>query len=164
MRPASVDRRYWVTAGALAMLPDADVVFWFLGVPDDSLLAHRALTHSIAFAIVAGGIAAWSLARGAPWPRRAWLWLVFAVATASHGIFDGLTSVHLGIEYFAPFSQQRYRMPWQPMDGRGWPWAVLGKELLYVYLPAALLGGIGWLAHRAVRLGRLRRRKVDVSA
>src|SRR5689334_8289454 len=49
-----------VAAGALAMLPDADVVGWRL-VERDSLLGHRGLTHSVLFAVVVGAVAAWAL-------------------------------------------------------------------------------------------------------
>ena len=37
-------------AAACAMLPDCDVVTFSLGVPYDSILGHRGLTHSIAAA------------------------------------------------------------------------------------------------------------------
>jgi membrane-bound metal-dependent hydrolase YbcI (DUF457 family) len=45
--PLPAPRRFWVLTAGLAMLPDADLVGWALHVPDSSLLAHRALTHSL---------------------------------------------------------------------------------------------------------------------
>src|SRR5436190_266825 len=46
-------------AAVCAMLPDLDVVTFSLGVPYDSMLGHRGLTHSIAAAaLLATGIVA----------------------------------------------------------------------------------------------------------
>jgi inner membrane protein len=35
---------------------------------------------------------------------------------ASHGILDGFTNGGLGVAYFAPFDNQRYFFPWQPIE------------------------------------------------
>src|SRR5262245_36095693 len=52
-----------VTGVVLAVLPDADVLGWRLGVPYESLLGHRGLTHSVAFAGAAAALATAILAR-----------------------------------------------------------------------------------------------------
>ena len=41
----------WLWSGVCAMLPDADVVGFSLGVPYDSLMGHRGITHSFAAAV-----------------------------------------------------------------------------------------------------------------
>ena len=38
---------YWVAAACCAALPSADALGYRLGVPYDSLWAHRGLTHSL---------------------------------------------------------------------------------------------------------------------
>ncbi len=40
-------RRLWLLAAGCAMLPDADVLGFPLGIPYRSLLGHRGLSHSL---------------------------------------------------------------------------------------------------------------------
>jgi inner membrane protein len=146
--PLQAPRRFWVLAAGLAALPDADLIGLAFHVPDTSLLRHRALTHSLLFAVVVGGLVAWLGFRGSSWAaQRLRLWVTFTLVIASHGFFDALTGSSVGIEFFAPFTQQRYRFAWQPLPGRDWPWGVLRDEALWVLLPALLLG-VGGLARR----------------
>ena len=44
--------RYWVTLAVIAALPDLDVVVYPLGLNAPSMLGHRGITHSLAFAAV----------------------------------------------------------------------------------------------------------------
>jgi inner membrane protein len=149
LRPPYVPRRFWVLAATLAALPDADLIGWPLGVPDTSLFSHRAITHSLWFAVVAGAVAAWTAFRGPAWaPYRLRLWAIFALATASHGFFDAFTVRRLDVEFFAPFSQARYHFAWQPLGGRDGPWGVLWREALLVLLPALSIGWGAWLVRR----------------
>lgn len=93
------------------MLPDADVIAFRLGVPYESAFAHRGLTHSIFFALLCGAAAALCAKR-----LRARAGIVFAfvaVATASHGLLDALTTGGSGIAFFWPFGDARYFMPLQ---------------------------------------------------
>ena len=160
MRPPLAPRRYWVLSATLAALPDLDVIPWVLGVPNSSLFAHRAITHSLLFAVVAGGLAARVGFRGPSWASlRYRLWATFALATATHGLLDALTAYNLGIEFFAPFSQHRYRFAWQPITGRDWPWGVLFNETAWVLAPALVVGGGAWLLRRL-----LLRRKARATA
>ena len=46
--------RFWVLTATSAMLPDVDAIGFAFGVPYDSMLGHRGLTHSIAFAVLVG--------------------------------------------------------------------------------------------------------------
>src|SRR5688500_8446127 len=74
-----------VTAAALAMLPDADVIGWGV-VERDSVLWHRGLTHSAAFAVAVGALAAWALRRRVHHPGGAvWLAVNLAACIATHG-------------------------------------------------------------------------------
>ena len=149
-----------VAAGALlSVLPDADSVGFWLGVPYGSLLGHRGLTHSLAFA---AALAAMTLVllRRARVPGRAWplFFFLFACA-ASHGLLDGLTDGGLGVAYFAPFSNERYFLPWRPIlvspisvtrffDARGL--RVLGSEIAWIWIPCAAFAAAAWGLRRAV--------------
>ncbi len=42
--------RLWLLGAACAVVPDVDVIGFWLGVPYDDLLGHRGLTHSLPFA------------------------------------------------------------------------------------------------------------------
>ena len=98
---------------ALSLLPDADVIGMFAGVPYEAPWGHRGATHSLvcaaAVAIVAGLVAKTT--------RRAALRttvVAFAIV-ASHGLLDTLTNGGLGCALLWPFSNERYFAPWQPI-------------------------------------------------
>jgi inner membrane protein len=141
---------------ALAILPDADAIGFQLGVPYPSLLGHRGLSHSIAFAaLVAVGVTLLPALRAAPGRTRAAWFLVAAVL--SHGLLDALTDGGLGVAFFAPLSGERYFFPWRPIavspisvtrffSARGL--RVLESELVVVWVPALALSGLGWLLRR----------------
>src|SRR4051812_36613774 len=86
--------RFWVAGAACAMLPDADAVGFWMGVPYDHLLGHRGLSHSLAFAAVLA-VGATRLCFGAvpPFARLWWqLAAYFFACTASHGLLDMCTN------------------------------------------------------------------------
>src|SRR5439155_254109 len=108
-RRAGWPARVWWAAAICAAVPDADVLGVFAGVPLGSLLGHRGLTHSLAFAAALAAIVTPLLV--APGTRRR-LWVYLFLATASHGIPDGMTDGGIGVAYFAPFDAARYYLPW----------------------------------------------------
>jgi len=127
-------------AAACAVLPDID----FFGWP----VAHRSLTHSLAFAIAAAAAATFLFFHDPQWSRqRARIALALGLAALSHGFLDALSTYSYGVAFFAPFSQQRYRFPWTPL---GTPTGSLAgqlvQEALVLFLPAVLLA---WLAFKA---------------
>ena len=145
----------WIGIGALCtMLPDLDTVGFRLGIEYGDLLGHRGLSHSFAFAAVLA-LALSVFARGRRGPAFVYLFL----CTASHGLLDALTNGGLGVAFFAPFDPTRYFLPWRPIavspigagffSARGL--AVLRSELLWVWLPAAMLHLAGTLALRRTR-------------
>lgn len=141
--PAST-RRVCLAAAACAALPDIDVI---------GFAPHRGITHSLTFAVVAAMVATVVLFPEARTRRtRLQLMLTLGIALLSHGVLDALTTYSLGIEFFAPFSQERFRFPWTPL---GRPNGQLLNELvlesLVLFLPAVVLA---WL-------GVKRRRRVD---
>jgi inner membrane protein len=158
-------RGFWAWTAVCAMLPDADVIGFALRIPYGHMLGHRGLSHSIAFAAVVGGLAAWRWGRGGSRPA---LFLHFFVVTASHGVLDALTNGGLGVAFFAPFDATRYFFPWTPLqvspigagfftarDGTGafYGIRVLASEFWYVWIPSAVVILAGW-ALRAKRTTR----------
>jgi inner membrane protein len=143
-------RRLWLLAAGVSVLPDADVIGFPLGVRYASLLGHRGLSHSLAFA-AALGIVVTTLAfrelrvgSGAWWGRS----LFFAAVTASHGALDALTNGGLGVAFFAPFELKRYFFPFRPIvvspvDARrfvgAWAARVLASEVRWVWIPTLAL-------------------------
>jgi inner membrane protein len=149
-------RGFWVWSAVCAMLPDADVISFALGVGYGHLLGHRGLSHSLMFAALVGAIAAWKWGRGGSRPA---LFLHFFVVTASHGLLDACTNGGLGVAFFAPFDDTRYFFPWRPMqvspigagfftarDGSGafYGIRVLASEFWWVWLPSAVIALAGW--------------------
>lgn len=157
-------------AAALAvasMLPDADVVAFWLGIPYEHALGHRGLSHSLAFAAVVGAALAMAWRWRAPpgVAHRAGLAALFVAAIASHGLLDTLTDGGLGVGLLLPFDEARYFAHWRPVrvspigvqgflagDASG----VLGSELRVIGLPALALAGVlalarGGLARRGSR-------------
>jgi inner membrane protein len=117
MRPAfgaASDRRLLLASILLPILPDADALLtpW---IPYAHPFGHRGFTHSLLFATLVGAGAAALAARGKwghSFPKLA---IFFAAITASHGLFDAMTSGGLGVAFFAPFDNTRYFLPWRPI-------------------------------------------------
>lgn len=153
--------RIWGLGVVCALVPDLDVVSFRFGLPYDHVLGHRGLSHSLFFA---AGLAALMTALVLrKWPASASgprLWAFFFLATASHGLLDAMTNGGLGIAFFAPFSDARYFLPWQPVavsplsirsffSRRGQ--VVMWSEIGWVWLPAALVFLAGVTLRRANR-------------
>jgi inner membrane protein len=153
---------YWILAGLLPVLPDADT-FWI--APYGSILGHRGFTHSLIFAAAAALVAAgvtFRVFRMRFWP----LFGLFFLVTASHGILDALTRGGESIPFLWPFDHRRwgnygpiavadiaFELP-DPRSSRA-----IRTELLYVWLPAGLAVGLT----EGYRYFRRRRRVSDVS-
>lgn len=130
------------------MLPDIDVVGFAFGVRYGSMLGHRGLTHSIAFALLTGAVVGSLFFRRRPGQlSRLQLILYFTFVTLSHPLLDALTNGGLGVALFAPFSSARYFFPWRPIEvsplGVGFfserGAAVIASEIIWVWLPALLI-------------------------
>jgi inner membrane protein len=143
-RQGVATRRVCIAAAACAALPDIDTLAWPLHIASTSPLAHRALTHSLAFALVVAAIATRVFFRGHP--RIA---LTLSLALLSHSCLDALTTYSLGIEFFAPFSWQRFRFPWTPLgDPNGDLVRQLVQDAIAVLLPALVLAVLGLTVRR----------------
>lgn len=139
-----------------AILPDADVIAFQLGIPYESLWGHRGITHSIFFSLIFGGIITSIFYRKEVLFSKNW-WIYssyFAFATLSHAILDAMTSGGLGVAFFAPFENSRYFLPWRPIQvspigaskffsERGL--RVIQSELIWIGIPSIVLFAIGYL-------------------
>jgi inner membrane protein len=149
--------------GLCTIVPDADVLGYWWGVPYDSLLGHRGISHSLLFAALLAAALTSLRSRLAPRASAAVVfWFLFA-CTASHGLLDALTDGGLGVAFFAPFSNERYFLPWRPIavsplsvtgffTPRGL--AVAWTEARWVVLPSLALGLVGWWSSRRARARR----------
>jgi inner membrane protein len=135
-----------LVAGCLSMLPDADSLAmpW---VRYGDAWGHRGMTHSLAFAALAGTLAAiWLRSRVTFSGGTVGLAAFFAGVTASHGLLDAMTDGGLGVAFFAPVDATRYFLPVQPIPVSPitlnpfdpWVWRVLAVEAVLLW-PWALV-------------------------
>ncbi|MCL2160471.1 MAG: metal-dependent hydrolase [Betaproteobacteria bacterium] len=106
--------RLFMLAVVFSIIPDFDSIGFYVGIPYASWLGHRGFSHSLIFALLCGGFAAWI----APWLKASRLLsgtLVF-LAVVSHIALDALTNGGLGVAVFWPYSDARYFLPWQPIQ------------------------------------------------
>ena len=144
--------RLWSLTVVCSLLPDVDVVGFFLGIPYEHAWGHRGFTHSIVFAILVGVVVPRLVSPTIRYWTRPYLVaaLYFSLVTMSHGFLDSLTDGGLGIAFFAPFDSTRYFFPWRPISVSPiglteffseWGMGVLLSEILWIGLPVGL-----WLA------------------
>jgi inner membrane protein len=142
--PGAPTRRACLVAAACAALPDIDVVGSLFHVSNASLFGHRGITHSLAFAFVGAALAAGIFFRG-----HARMTGVLSLAFLSHACLDALSTYSVGIAFFAPFSQQRYRFLWTPLGVRsGSVGGQIIQEAVVLLVPALLVAWIGIKARR----------------
>ncbi len=143
MAPVTTTRRYWIVGVACAVAVDLDAIGRPFGHPDIAFLGgHRALTHSLPFAVALGAVATILFFRGGRWDgQRGRIAAYLTLATASHGLLDLLTTRGQGVGLLMPFNSIRYEAAWRPVQGL--------NEIWIVSLP--LLASIGiarWLRSR----------------
>jgi inner membrane protein len=141
-----------------SVIPDIDVLGFRFGIRYGDFWGHRGFTHSLLFAaLLASAGFLIGFGRVEPGLSRLSAWVYFFVATASHGFLDAMTDGGLGVAFFSPFDDHRYVLPWRPIHvspigvGRFFSergLAVLLTELLWIWLPAALLAVSAWLLRR----------------
>ena len=153
-----VSRRLLLAGVVASVLPDLDALGLALDIPYGDTFGHRGLSHSLAFALVLGVAAAFLYRTLRASPGVAFV--VVFLSGASHGLLDALTNGGLGVAFFSPFSNHRYFLPWQPIAVSPldvdrffseWGLRVLLSEALWVWLPCALLAGLGFLFRRRLK-------------
>lgn len=153
-----VSHWFWFLTAVCAIIPDADVIAYSLRVERGSLFSHRGFTHSIVFAILFGAIIASFaykyLKTGITFLK---LFVFFSLATFSHPFLDMLTDGGSGVALLAPFSNERFFFPWQPIEvspiglrffsSRGI--VVILSEMTWIWLPAILVLAVTFIFRRA---------------
>ncbi len=146
---SEVPKSVWALGAVVAMLPDADVIGFRYGIPYQNVLGHRGITHSLLFALVVAVVGTLTFWRsGAGGISRGALCLYLFLAAASHGLLDAMTNGGLGVAFFAPFDNRRFFFPFRPIQvspiglarffsARGW--AVIRSELVWIWVPSAVL-------------------------
>ena len=112
----------WLFA-LVSEFPDVDVIGFRFGVHYEDHFGHRGATHSLAFAVLLGGLAL-LLSRALHQPPLRLTVAVF-VLTLSHALLDTLTDGGLGCALAWPLSDARFFAPWRPL-----PVAPIGAGML----------------------------------
>jgi len=153
-----IPKRAWAIGALCSVVPDLDVIGFRFGIRYGDFWGHRGFTHSLIFAALVAAVALIvGFRHELPSISRFSLWIYFFLATASHGLLDAMTDGGLGVAFFSPFDNRRYFLPWTPIrvspigierffTARGL--AVMQTELLWIWLPAALLAISAWMIRR----------------
>jgi inner membrane protein len=151
-----VPARLLVAGMLAAMLPDADVVAFKLGIAYADDFGHRGASHSLCFVALVGaaGAVTHRFFGVRAWVAAAWL----SACAASHPLLDALTNGGLGVALWWPWSDARVFAPWRPIavspigsgffSARGV--AVVLSELRWIWLPCAVIAATGLALRRAV--------------
>lgn len=142
--PRPLLRPFLIVGAACAVIPDLDAIgrpFYKAAGDFEFLGGHRGFTHSLTFAVMLGAIAGLATMRDARWSGTRLRFAIFvALATASHGALDALTSIGATtspVQFFSPFSTRGYTSPWHPIHG---PFS----ELFLLFLPLFAMTRLTW--------------------
>lgn len=148
--PGRRDLRLLLSAVTVSLLPDADVLGLWLGVPYEHFFGHRGFFHSICFALIAGLLCMSVLFRHV-WPdKRKWCGylLVLFCLGASHGLLDAMTDGGLGIALLSPLTDERIFLPVTPIPVAplglsaffsSWGMRVMLWEIALIWVPVGVL-------------------------
>jgi membrane-bound metal-dependent hydrolase YbcI (DUF457 family) len=126
LAPRDIPARTWAAVAVAAVVLDADALPRLWGGGDLTWLGgHRALTHSVTFAVVSGALLSALLVQGTALRLR--LGLALAAAIATHGVMDALVTYGGGVQFLAPFTDTRYQSPWKPLGG-----GIVGDTLAFL--------------------------------
>jgi len=142
----------------VALIPDADVISFALGIPYQHFLGHRGFSHSILFAVILALPCALFVFNRTEYFSSSWWWvyLLLVLAGISHGVLDAMTDAGLGVGFFIPFDLNRYFFDWRPIKtspigiARFFTykaWLILQSELIFIWLPVLLSAFV-------IRIGR----------
>lgn len=154
-------KQQWFRVGIICLIcsvaPDIDALGFRLGIHYQHWLGHRGFSHSIVFAVAFALLAILFISEKST--KRRWLlFVVFFVSGLLHDILDAMTNGGLGVAFFSPFSDNRYFLPWQPIEVsplsikrfftyRGYN--VIKSEFIWVIIPSLFLMALTmWLKTR----------------
>lgn len=142
--PNKQSKRLLILAIISAILPDIDVVGFYMGIPYEAPLGHRGFTHSIIFALLWAIIVALVFGK----KQKTKFLIIIFLATLSHSILDALTDGGRGVGFFIPFDDTRHFFNYRPIVVSpigikrffsAWGLKVILSELVWVGLPCLLI-------------------------
>ncbi|WP_337658521.1 metal-dependent hydrolase [Sphingorhabdus sp. Alg231-15] len=131
------------TGIVFAMLPDADVIGFGLGIDYSDSWGHRGASHSLLFAAISALLAVALIRPG----RYVVAGIFLFISMASHGLLDTMTNGGLGAALFWPWDETRHFAPLTPVavspigisnfiSARGMK--VLQSEAIWIWTPLTL--------------------------
>jgi len=147
----------WILGAICSIIPDADVIGFYFGIPYSHPFGHRGFTHSLLFAVLLGILLIMIFYRKDSIRTKLFLFTYFFLSAASHGILDAFTNGGLGVEFLYPVSTDRYFFPWRPIQvspinagsffsERGI--TVLKSEFVWIWIPSLILIGASFFSGR----------------
>ncbi len=109
-------KRFWIICLLLPIIPDLDVIAFFFEIPYSSPYGHRGFTHSIVFSITFSLFIGSFFARNQSFKTKMTFSLLFFMSLISHTLLDAITNGGLGVAFFWPFHNDRYFLPWNPVQ------------------------------------------------
>jgi inner membrane protein len=142
-----VSTRLLLAGVVVSVIPDLDVITFWLGIPYAAEFGHRGFSHSVLFALLISIAGACLFRTWGPTFLRSFLFLF--VAAVSHGLLDAFTNGGLGVAFLWPWSTERFFAPVRVIEvapfgisrllsHRGA--AVSWSELLWVWAPLISIG------------------------
>ena len=148
--PKDVPTHFWLLSIICSIIPDADVVGFYFGVPYGHFFGHRGFFHSPFFGLLLSIFIVGVFFNNEAIFSKQWLFyfIFFFLLSASHGILDAFTNGGLGIALLSPFDNTRYFFPWtpiivSPLGVKGllsnWGLMVIISEILWIWLPSFVI-------------------------
>lgn len=142
----SDNKMRWIMLAAIvsSILPDIDVITFYLGVPYSHPFGHRGFTHSILFALLWALLLMFSFSKS---NKLMWFLVIF-LCTIFHGILDAMTSGGRGVGFFIPFNNTRFFFPFREIlvspihmieFFSEWGVQVILSEIKYLFLPSIFI-------------------------
>jgi inner membrane protein len=156
----TVNFKLFLLGAICSIIPDIDVIAFKYGIPYGSQWGHRGFTHSLAFALCLASLLTYFHEQLRSKPLIVF-WLCF-VSCASHALLDAMINGGLGVTLYWPFSLERILLPFRPIQVSPigvssffteWGLRVIHSELIWVLIPALVIGAIGAVLRRKYTKG-----------
>jgi membrane-bound metal-dependent hydrolase YbcI (DUF457 family) len=130
-------RRLFGLAALLSIIPDLDVLIYIAFRPL-GMTPHRGITHTIVFALIAGGLMAIVCRRflGLTYLR---VFLIVSAVLLSHSILDYLMGCGPAVPFFWPISEKGFLLPFRLVPTAFYSLSA-GGLLSVAVLPVTLVG------------------------
>lgn len=143
-------RKIIILSIIFSILLDFDGIGFQFGIKYNSLFGHRGFSHSLLFILIASIVFIFLTSPKIKLKSKTGLllFLNFFTIGALHILLDSMTNGGLGVALFSPLSNQRFFLPWRPievsailpqyffqLDGL----TVIKFEPLYLVLPSILI-------------------------